>query len=180
MLHNQMMIKEIIQEIMENNFPTTIHEDILQAVGIEISLIDRRVKPRNSIFRDRVLNAYEYKCAVCGFDVRMGHFPIALEAAHIKWHKAGGPDIEINGLALCSLHHKLFDRGAYTISDDLIILVSDRVNGTKGFEEWLMKFHGKKLRIPQRTIYYPVQEYTGWHIKEVFQGESREVINDYG
>jgi putative restriction endonuclease len=25
---------------------------------------------------------------------------VALEAAHIKWHQAGGPDEESNGLAL--------------------------------------------------------------------------------
>lgn len=29
--------------------------------------------------------------AVCGFDVRLDHFPIALEAAHIKWHTDGAP-----------------------------------------------------------------------------------------
>jgi predicted restriction endonuclease len=34
-----------------------------------------------------------------------------------------GPDAEINGLALCTLHHKLFDRGAFTLADDLKIMV---------------------------------------------------------
>ena len=37
---------------------------------------------------------------------------LGIEAAHIKWHQAGGPDTEDNGLALCTLHHKRFDRGA--------------------------------------------------------------------
>ncbi|WP_367278916.1 phosphorothioated DNA-binding restriction endonuclease [Desulfobacula sp.] len=180
LIDNQMMIKEIIQEILEDNFPQTIHEDILQAVGIDINLIDNRVKTRSPKFRDKILRAYEYRCAIFGFDVRMGHFPVALEAAHIKWHNAGGPDTEINGLALCSLLHKLFDRGAYTVSNDLIILVSSRANGTEGFKEWLMKFHGKKLRMPQRTTYSPDQAYTDWHVSEVFQGEFREVVNEYG
>jgi HNH endonuclease len=38
-----------------------------------------------------------------------------LEAAHIKWFQARGPDVVQNGLALCSLHHKIFDLGAFTV-----------------------------------------------------------------
>jgi putative restriction endonuclease len=39
-----------------------------------------------------VLTAYEFRCAVCGFDVRLGAASIALDAAHIRWRQAGGPD----------------------------------------------------------------------------------------
>ena len=114
-------------------------------------------------------------CAICGFDVNLGLQPVALEAAHIKWHQAGGPDEEVNGLALCSLHHKLFDRGAFTLSNELEILVSEDAHGTAGFQEWLMRFHGEKLNFPQRQIYYPNEDYTSWHVREVFQGEYREL-----
>jgi putative restriction endonuclease len=31
-----------------------------------------------------------------------------------------------NGLALCSLHHKLFDRGVFGLDDDLTVVVSLR------------------------------------------------------
>jgi putative restriction endonuclease len=72
---------------------------------------------------------------VCGFDVRLGNILIAVEAAHIKWHQAGGPDEERNGLALCSLHHKLFDRGVFTISNSMSVIVSESANGTKGFQD---------------------------------------------
>ncbi len=132
-------------------------------------------RKRSSDFRDNVLRAYEYRCAICGFDVRMGHHPVALEAAHIKWHVAGGPDIEVNGLALCSLHHKLFDRGAFTISKQLEIIVSDRANGTQGFSEWLMQYHGARVGHPQSTKYVPDNNYLMWHTKEVFQGKNREL-----
>jgi len=60
-----------------------------------------------------VLTAYEWRCAVCGFDVQLGAIPIALDAAHIRWHQANGPDTERNGLALCALHHKTFDLGVF-------------------------------------------------------------------
>lgn len=41
-----------------------------------------------------------------GFNVRLGHQLVGVDAAHIQWHQAGGPDTEENGIALCSLHHK--------------------------------------------------------------------------
>jgi hypothetical protein len=48
---------------------------------------------------------------------------------------AGGPDEEFNGLALCTLHHKLFDRGVFTLSDKLNIVVSVSADGTRRFQE---------------------------------------------
>ena len=126
-------------------------------------------------FREDVLKAYEYKCAICGFDVRLRHLPIGLEAAHIKWHKAGGPNQVVNGLTLCVMHHKLFDRGAFTLSRQWKILVSDDAYGSVGFQEWLMQFHGKKINFPQRLYYYPKIDFIGWHVREVFQGAYREL-----
>jgi putative restriction endonuclease len=73
-----------------------------------------------------VLTAYQFQCAGCGFNVRVGDLLVFLEAAHIKWHQAGGPDSEANGVALCALHHKLFDRGAFTLSKDMKIQVSEK------------------------------------------------------
>ena len=105
--------------------------------------------------------------------MRVGNSLVALEAAHIRWHQAGGPDSEENGMALCALHHKLFDRGAFTLTDEMKINVSDRANGTQGFDEWLMAYHGKELLKPQRPSYYPGPEHVAWHICEVFQGYGR-------
>ncbi len=88
----------------------SIHADILAAVGLSFEASKVATKKRDPQFRQRVLTAYEYRCAVCGFDVRLGSVSIALDAAHIHWHQAGGPDLESNGLALCILHHKTFLR----------------------------------------------------------------------
>ena len=166
---------EIIQSLLDAHFPSSLHEDILQVVGIEFPLQISNQHRSNSNFRANILRAYEYKCAVCGFDVRLGTSPIALEASHIRWRQANGPDIEVNGLALCSLHHKLFDRGAFTLSQQLEILVSDDAHGSVGFQEWLMRFHGEQISFPQRQSYYPHESFINWHIREVFQGNYREL-----
>ncbi len=166
------LFKDIVQELLEANFPPSIHDDILQSAGIQL---DRKkgVKTRDPKFRDKILGAYEYRCATCGFDVRLDYTPIAL-AAHIKWHNAGGPDIEANGLALCTMHHKLFDRGALTISENLDVIVSDRTHGSQGFDDWLMRFHRQKINNPQRTTYLPDSVFRDWHVREVFQGYGRD------
>ena len=102
---------EIIQNLLDAHFPSSFHEDILQAVGVDLSPQIAKRQKSDPNFRANILKAYEYKCAVCGFDVQLRHQPIALEASHIKWRQAEGPDEVINGLALCSLHHKLLIAG---------------------------------------------------------------------
>jgi len=96
-----------------------------------------------------------------------------VEAAHIKWHQAGGPDSEQNGIALCSLHHKLFDRGVFTLDNNMLVQVAENAHGAYGMEEWLMRYHGQEIRKPQRPDYYPQDDFVDWHVREVFRGPAR-------
>ncbi len=173
------VVKAVVLSLLVQNFPSTMHEDILQAIGYSLAESSHthphRIRSRS--FREKVLRAYEYRCAICGFDVRMDNSTIALEAAHIKWHQANGDETANNGLALCALHHKLFDRGAFTLSTKFEILVSDRAHGTQGFSEWLMNYHGKKVFPPQNKNLYPHNENILWHTTEVFQGYVRGPFN---
>lgn len=162
----------IANRILEQHFPESLHQDILNAVGLTNLGPTGIRKKRDPAFRQRVLKAYEYRCAVCGFDVRLGSVSIALDAAHIRWHQAGGPDAENNGLTLCVLHHKTFDLGAFTVADG-ILLVSDHANGTSGFQELLMAHHGKPIRPPQHPDWRPHPGYLEWHGREVFKGKAR-------
>lgn len=172
---DESLTREIVQTILANNFPESMHEDILGAIGIDIGyeLISRLKRDPN--FQPRVFMAYEYKCAICDYDVRMENHVIGLEAAHIKWHMAGGPDIVSNGLALCIFHHKMFDRGAFTIRDNYSVLVSQKVHGGESFNDLLLRYHKKEIRLPQSPDYYPNENYLGWHMKEVFKGPFRNL-----
>ena len=176
-------LRRIAAGLLQDNFPATLHSDILQATGLNLEttvIPDRRQadskKARDPRFRDRILKAYEYRCAVCGFSVRLGNASVGLEAAHIKWHQAGGPDEECNGLALCSLHHSLFDRGAFSLDNERKLIVSENAHGNIGFDEWLMRFHGNEIQPPQRSSYMPRNDFTQWHINEVFKGNPREFV----
>jgi len=175
---NPGLIKEISEMLLERNFPSTLQQDILNQVGLDLDgfeegAIKKKPRSRDPKFRENILRAYEYSCAVCGFNVRLGNNLVAVEASHIKWYQAGGPDLINNGIALCTMHHKLFDRGVFSFNDELIFKVAENAHGANGFEEWLMKFHGEKIRFPQRPEYVPNDEYIGWHIREVFKGPAR-------
>ncbi len=170
---NDELIAELAKALLEENFPRSIHDDVLAAVGLKVDEARSSERSRDPEFRQKVMRAYEYRCGVCGFDVRIKDTLVALEAAHIKWHQAGGPDSEQNGIALCSLHHKLFDRGGLTVSPGRRVLVSEQVNGSVGLTEWLLEHHGSRLVGPQSTRYHPNERFLDWHQQEVFRGPPR-------
>ncbi len=176
---NPGLIREIAETLLEQHFSETLHQDILSAVGLDLSevqYVTRTVRKRDPQFRNRILSAYGYRCAVCGYDVRLQNQPIGLEAAHIKWHQVGGPDREENGLALCSLHHKLFDMGAFTLGQNQDIRVSRHANGSTGLQEWLLRFKGQRIQKPVEVIYQPEPGFIEWHVREVYKGDYLQSI----
>ena len=58
------------------------------------------------------------------FDGALGRDPVRLEAAHVRWRSQDGPDVVADGLALCALHHALFDLGVLGLTAELQIRVS--------------------------------------------------------
>ncbi len=175
---NPRLLADVAKGLLDQSFPASVHEDILSAVGLDLPLHVAVRASRDPGFRSRVLTAYEYRCAVCGFDVRLGSVSLGIEAAHIKWHQAGGPDVEANGLALCVLHHKLFDRGAFTVSASGRVELSEQLHGSTGFRELLLAHHGKPVRPPPNPTHRPEGQYLAWHHKEVFQGPARYIEPD--
>jgi putative restriction endonuclease len=169
------LVREIASRLLEGHFPESLHGDILEAVGLQPGVALQAGTKRDPQFRQKVLTAYEYRCAVCGFDVRLGSVSIALDAAHIRWHQAGGPSTENNGIALCVLHHKVFDLGAFTLNGDGVLLVSDQAHGTVGFHDALLRHHGTKVRPPQHPEMRPEPAFLDWHVGEVFKGKARHL-----
>ena len=100
---------------------------------------------------------------------------VGLEAAHIQWFQAGGPDIEPNGLALCSLHHKLFDLGVFTVlPQQYTMVVSQHVTGGEQARSRMLTYHGAGLIRPQSAASLPRAEFLAWHKEQVFKTPPRE------
>lgn len=188
--HTPGLLQAVASRMLETYFPATLHADIAATLGLDLtgtSEVREGLAPaatyttatrrrRDPGFRERVLRAYEFRCCVCGFDLRIGHTPAGLEAAHIQWHHVGGPDIEPNGLSLCALHHKLFDLGAFTVepSEHRVIFSQHAVSGGRGIEGEL-QFHGRAIHAPQHADLLPAREFLAWNSKNVFKTPARQV-----
>lgn len=171
------LIAEIINNVLDMHFPESYHQDILQSVGLANEHVirhrvevTRTILPRDSRFRQRILNAYNGSCAVCGYNLTYRDKIVGLEAAHIKWHQYAGPDIETNGMALCALHHKLFDRGAFTLDCNHKVEVSKHVGGSSGVDQWLGQYEGQRINMPSKYEYSPREDFVNWHMREVYRG----------
>jgi putative restriction endonuclease len=116
------------------------------------------VRMHQQSFRMRVLPAYRERCAVC----RLRHQEL-LEAAHIlpDGHPLGRPEVP-NGLALCSLHHRAFDRNVLGIRPDLRIDIRldvlEEIDGPM-LEHGLQGFHGATIVVPSREGQRPKREF---------------------
>jgi putative restriction endonuclease len=170
---NRAQIIAAAQTILNNHFDETLHSEILEAVSISVEYLAHR--PRDPKFRKKILKAYRYKCAVCGFDIHLNDNSICIEAAHVKWHAAGGEETESNGLALCTLHHKLLDKGAFSLSNDHRLLASDELSGSKGLTTHILQYHGKKISLPIRPEFLVSQESIIWHMNEVLYGDPLDI-----
>ncbi len=184
------LLQAVGSRLLDANFPATLHSDITATLGLDLnaaSEVRNDAAPaadygnagrqrRNPGFRERVLRAYEYRCCVCGFDLRIGHTPAGLEAAHIQWHHVGGPDIEPNGLSLCALHHKLFDLGVFTVepTEHKVIFSQHAISGGRGTSGEL-QFHGQPIHAPQHSDLLPAPEFLAWNTKNVFKTPARHV-----
>lgn len=73
-------------------------------------------------FRDFIMVGYDNLCAITGMVIRYESY-MNLEAAHIKPKSHGGLFLPNNGMALCRDLHWAFDKGFFTLDDDLKVVV---------------------------------------------------------
>jgi predicted restriction endonuclease len=67
-------------------------------------------RPSQADFRIAVIRRYGAQCAVCDMSIIE-----LLDAAHLVSKSEHGSDDPRNGIPLCVLHHRAFDRGLFSI-----------------------------------------------------------------
>lgn len=125
-----------------------------------------RIRLGQDFFRRAVLSSYRFSCCVCSLDI-----PELLTASHIiGWAKNEQTRVDPhNGLCLCALHDRAFDRGMIAVDEEYKILVSTELAQSRSpfanhaFEE----FRQKAIILPQRFL--PKAEYLRWHREHSFQ-----------
>jgi putative restriction endonuclease len=118
-------------------------------------------------FRTAVISSYHLKCAVCDLGLQE-----MLTASHIiTWSKnvisRADPS---NGISLCALHDRAFDRGFFALDDDYIVTLSDRLTSASGLpvEHMFLRFENQPISLPFRFL--PNKHYLQWHRDNVFLG----------
>ncbi|MGV9931536.1 phosphorothioated DNA-binding restriction endonuclease [Streptomyces olivaceoviridis] len=173
------LLGRIARLLLDLHFPPSLHGELCEAVGLDLEPTEAEQlsavrRQRDRRMRELVLTAYEYRCAFCGYDGRIGAVPVGLEAAHVRWWAFGGPDETENGLCLCALHHKLFDKGVLGVGDDHRILVSQRFVGhSPAAREHVIALAGRPLIGPQPGSRPIAAAHRDWHARQVFHGEPR-------
>lgn len=178
------LVALIGRALLEEHFAPSLHEDICATAGLDLEAAELEVlasrvtelpaRRRDPEFRRQVLVAYEFRCAMCGYDGRLGADAVGLDAAHIRWWAFDGPDTVDNGLCLCTFHHKLLDRGVLGVNDSHRVTVSEQFVAT-GPSSGMLVFDllGRPIQEPQRGKPSPAGDHLTWHLTQVFRGPSR-------
>lgn len=145
-------------------------EDI-EAGGIELpedteTVMQVKVRRAQSFFRRSVLANYDYRCTICQIDNLK-----LLNAGHIiPWsvdeHRRADPQ---NGLALCALHDRAFDRGLLTIDEEYRVVLSEKLR-TKTesivHRTAFSDMEGAAIRLPDK--FAPAQDALEYHRNNIF------------
>ncbi|WP_308376245.1 phosphorothioated DNA-binding restriction endonuclease [Streptomyces sp. ISL-99] len=163
--------------LLDQHFTPALEAAICDAVGLDLAALEdaayqpttKKRRKRRPGFAEEVLHAYAYACAMCGYDGALGRNPVGLEAAHVRWHSQDGPDEMHNGLALCSLHHTLFDLGVIGLMPDLRIQVSQMYVTRSQAGQTIDALHGQPLSTPRPGRPAVDPDFVVWHGLQVFK-----------
>jgi predicted restriction endonuclease len=165
----QKIVKKIYKQERPENYNPFETKKIIQ--------IAREAKLRNRAFKQAVIEAYDFRCAVCGLKIYSPntlHWEV--EAVHIVPHSKNGRDDLLNGLALCRLHHWAFDVGWFTLEDNFKILASRKIKdlatsfGKLGNYDFMRELSKENLRIslPNEPDVHPHPNAIKWHRENTF------------
>lgn len=146
---------------LEDQAPFTFEQDRRHVISLTSRI------PRDRVFRQLILRAYDARCAVSGIKLINGGGRAEVAAAHIRPVQSKGPDIVSNGIALSGTAHWMFDRGLISLSDDLEILVSRQVNDLDSVRG-LINRSGRALP-PKRVFDRPHPRFLHWHREHCFK-----------
>ena len=178
-LHDPNVRSAVVNTLLHMEFPETLHEEILHEIGLG-HLVAPALTRRDPNFKSTVLLAYEDRCSFCGFGGSLRGTPVGVDAAHVKMRSHSGPDRIDNGLALCALHHRLFDRGALGLNEDHRILVSQHMMLREDESPVPVKeLVGVPMRLPQAGYDAPAGRFIKWHYRNLFVGPERPAVREH-
>jgi len=123
-----------------------------------------KIRAKQQAFSNKVKTNYNNQCAICS--IKTKEFLIGSHI--IPWSKR--KDIRIkpsNGICLCSLHDKAFDKGFISLTNDLKIIITEIKLDDLQLVNELKKINGKKIFKPK--IHAPEKEFLEYHREAIFR-----------
>ena len=130
-------------------------------------------RTRDPLFKELVLRISEHRYAFKEFSGRLANTTVGLDAAQVQWHAAGGPDGKENGIAICMLHHRLFDRGALSLDNNHRVLGSKHFAGLNEGSTTVTALAHRPSRSPINGRQRPNSSHLARHRREVFHRLAR-------
>lgn len=123
------------------------------------------VVARNQAFRSRVMETYDYKCALTGYGVNNLKGRFDLEAAHIVPRSLMGPDDVRNGLALTRSMHWAFDQGLWSVQGRNVYISNKVLDEAENAP--LIPFRGVPLRDTLAIGHQASPDAIQWHFENI-------------
>jgi len=127
-----------------------------------------KVRINQNFFREMILASYRNRCSICSL-------PEAnlLVASHIvPWSINVSLRMNPqNGICMCSLHDKAFDRGLIAISDNYRLLISatiKKLSDEVAIQRGLLPYQGIEVRLPDKFL--PEKKFIEYHREKIFTG----------
>lgn len=161
------LLNEACHRILDNHFPASIHEDLLDFFGIDLSSqfgLPDHLKSYD--FRSEVLSEYGFRCAISGFQSSPTVKHAGIEAAELVWRNHGGSSTVSNAIAMSTLHRKLFHLGLFAVNDDYTVMLSPDLESA----ESVGLRSGKSILLPASASLFPSITSLKWHRRWVFRG----------
>ncbi len=174
----------VVRALLDGNFPASMHEDLLVAAGLDLDEPETGIRPapvrrglmrqRDRAFRSLVLMAYEYRCAMCGFDGWLDGTVVGLDAAHVRWWMIGDrtPLTTPSHYARCTtgcstaVYWAWLRRGAVLVSQ----LFAGRAPAA---HRQVLDLAGQPIIKPQAGHPSVAGPHRSWHAAEVFRAPAR-------
>ena len=131
----------------------------------EIENIKREVNTRlgQSKYRKFVLNNFNNKCCLSG----IAEIDLLVASHIVPWSHDKQIRLDpTNGLCLFITYDKLFDKGYFSLDDNLQVIIPDNISlFSAEIQNILLTIHGRKISTPQKTI---PKKYLEHHRKTIF------------
>ena len=179
---NNILIEEELQFIKQPaigiDTPVTISDDANKLIEIENKIVIDHIEEDDEVFeqkygsalfnsisfREFVMNAYQYKCAITHRAIRYKDL-LNLEAAHIKPQAHNGKFLPCNGIAMSRDMHFAFDKGFFTIGDDYKVIVSEKLHNDWFYQE----YNGTQIFVPEVDYFRPEKRFLHYHQEHIFE-----------